>query len=577
MLFLFRKSQRVLLWILLVVVIITFVGFYGKSYLPQRKKVIFGTYKGKNIYDDDIARAVRGALVFRRLANIPIESSTNPEELEREGVQLLIRVDQAKSAGLAVSDEEIRALIERLFPPGILSSIVSYQQAIARLTGIPMKPREFEEHLRNILLIEKVRQYLMTTVLITEDEVKQQYDIDNSLIKIAYVPFFFKDFLAGLTVTTNEVEAFFNTSPEEFRMPNQVEIIAGLVEIDPDGVTIEEEELKEYYEENTDYFVVTNAVAETEDTSSDITVDEDVDDTEYRPYEEVKEEIRVAITDQRAREIATDKMNMLEFALLDSPISDAEARIDVFRKKADETGIPVIESGLVALEGTIPGITNSYEVIKAALNMELGAQSTVFTIPDKGYLIFIVKEKKESYIPELEECFQDVVKEVKNRRAFEAARIMAEQVNKQIKASSNDFVTAAESLGYTVRTSVPLNRQTGLTDINCPPRMVANLFAFPVEFPIVLPFMDGFLVAANLEIIPADYDLLALSDEGNPRQMLSAQSLNVLMSFLYAQAEQDFRIYKPVDQVPAPGSEPGAAPDTAPVPEQSPVPEAPVE
>lgn len=569
MLFLFRKSQRVLLWILLVVVIITFVGFYGKSYLPQRKKVLFGTYKGKNIYDEDIARAVRGALVFRRLANIPIESATKPEELEREGVQLLIRVDQAKSAGLAVSDEEIRALVERLFPQEILSSIQSYQGAIVRLTGIPMKPREFEEHLRNILLIEKVRQYLMTTVLITEDEVKQQYDIDNTLIKIAYIPFYFRDYLASLTVTTNEVEAFFNTTPEEFRMPNQVDILAGLVEIDPEGVTFEEEELKEYYEENKDYFVVTNQVTEAEDTSSDIIVDEDSDDTEYRPYEEVKEEIRVAITDQRAREIATDKMNMLEFALLDSPISDIEARTAVFRTKAGEIGIPLIESGLVALEDTIPGITNSYEIIRTALNMELGAQSTVFTIPDKGYLLFIVKEKKESYIPELEECFQDVAREVKNRRAFEAARTMAEQVNKQIRTSTNDFVTAAEALGYTVHTPVPLNRQTGLTDVNCPPRMVANMFAFPVQFPIVLPFMDGFLVAANLEIIPADYDLLALSDEGNPQQTLSAQSLNVLMSFLYAQAEQDFRIYKPVDQ--------GSAPDSVPGSEQSPVPESPVE
>jgi len=566
MLFLFRKSQRVLLWILLVVVIITFVGFYGKSGLPQREKKQFGTYKNKPVYDDDLRRYIRGALVFRRLANIPVQDTLTNEELEREGIQLMIRVDQAKTAGMVVSDQEVQMMVDRMFPGQVLGNLQAYQGAIVNLVGIQMKPREFEEHIRNILLIEKVRQYLMTSVLITEEEVRQQYDIDNSLIKIAYVPFFFKDYLAGTSATTNEVEAFYNTNPEEFRIPDQVDVLSALVEIDVAGVKIEEDELKEYYEENKDYFVLTNKQAIAEDTSSDIAIDEDSTDEQYKPYEEVKEEIRVKIADQRSIEIASDKMDMLEFALLDSPITEPEARLTVFRQKAKEVDIPLVEPGFLSLEDAIPGVTNSSDVIRAALSMERGVQSPVVAVPGKGFLIFIVQEKKETHIPELVECFPEVASEVKNRRAFETARMMADQVSRMVRSSSNDFVTAVKKQGYTVRTSVPLNRRTGLTDINCPASMIANMFAFPNEFPIVLPFMDGFMVAANIEYIPADFDLLKLSDENNPRGTLSSQSANVLMSFLYAQGEQSFKVIQQPEPPKQDAPQAPAIPPAPPVP-----------
>ena len=542
MLFLFRKSQRVLLWGLLVVVIITFVGFYGKSGLPSNPKIEIGTYQSKPIYNVDLTRAVRGALVFRRLSKVPNQSAVDPAELEQEGMQLLVRVRQAKAAGMAVSDVEIRAAVDGIFPGNVLGNVQAYKRAIAQFVGIPMPPREFEEHIRNILLVDKVRQYLMTTVLITEDEIKQQYDIDSTLMKLAYVPFFFKDYTSDLAAPTNEVDAFYNTNPEEFRTPDQVDILAAVVEIDVAGTKISDEEVKEYYEENKDYFVITNQTAAVEETSSEMAVDEDSDIAQYKPFATVKEEIQAKIADQRSKEIATDKIDMLEYALLDSSIAAPQERVTVFRQKATELDVTLIEPGLQSLKGAIPGVTNSYEVIRAALSMDPGAQSPVVTIPGKGYLLFIIKEKKASYIPELKECFQAVAKEVNNRRAFESARTMADQISRRIRAATNDFVSTAEKLGLTVRTSIPINRHTGLTDVNCPAQMIANMFAFPTEFPVVLPFMEGFLVVATTEFIPADYDLLALSKDNNPRGSLYAQSANVLMNFLYFQGQQSLRM-----------------------------------
>jgi len=456
-------------------------------------------------------------------------------------MQNLVVVEKAKLEGMIVSDEELHLAIENIFGGKGNFNQDAYLGVIANLTGTRTTEREFEEQFRDILLLQKVHRFLALSSIVTDDNIKGVYDANNTLIKLAYIPFNYSDYISKEEIPTNEVEQFFYANQEEFRVEPKVEIAYAVVEDNPSVVIFDEGELKEYYEENMELYEITNALAKTDSETNEVEfVDEEI---QYKPFDDVIDEIKENLTIQRANEIAYDKLEQLYFATSGIISRDIEKRTKAFKDGAAKLNIPVVETGLITLEDSIDNITNSYEVIRQAFGMESGKYSDLIRIPEKGYLIFILKDKTDSYIPELAEAEVKVKKEIRRRKALNAARMIATQLKDRIDAdinSSNSFVKVAEKTGLKPQTTLPLDRNSGIESIGCPAEVVSKMFAFPVNSSVVIPYADGFLLASPIDIYPADPELM-YSEIDNLKAMETRKQQNAIFYAWLINAFKDVR------------------------------------
>ena len=565
MLALLRKRQRVVLWIILVVIIFAFIiwGSYTGGRIQNRGPQRIAGYLGQQVIsEDELAKAVRGAIVYLRLMNYPPEllTETNPE-IEMEAWRRLIQLDQARKSGITVSaDEVVHAIQNMLFRGSENYSIEQYRAVVKSMAG-NMQLREFEEHIREILMIQRMQQLLGATVIVTDDDLREAYDTERTLVRVAYVPFFYTNFFAGQAISTNEIEEFYNANQEEFKVPPKVDLAYVLVTTAPAKVAVSDDDISVYYDENQLEFTVSNTTAALSNAVASAGAQSNAlaeADTTVLPLTQVKGQIRTNLVQQRAAEIARDQVGLLFLALSGSNERDAAKRADTFRATAKEKGMAVVDTGLLALDGALPGVSNAYQVLRAAFGMKAGEVSDAIEVPGKGYLTFIVKEHKEAYMPALEDATKNVQTEIRRRRALMAARAMAEGLRQRIGMLKTNFVTAARAAGCVVSTSVPLDRNTGIEEIDCPAQVVAHLFAYPANTAVVVPFKEGYLLASPIEFLAADYSLM-YEEADKLRERVASRAHNILFSSMFAQAARNVRIVRKPGQTqttaPGPGEE----------------------
>lgn len=539
MLALFRRSQRVFLWLLLIVIVVAFV-FWGSrpsdyNWGVARSRIV-GTIGSRVIKERDIAAAIRGVHIWLGLRGISRDMITDNREIEREAWMQLALTEAAKRAGIVVSPQELEQAVRNLFFRNTPFDRATYRAIIARLAG-HMTEREFEHHLSNIILGEKVRQMLASTVVVTEQDIRQAFAADRSLIKLAYVPFFYSNYVANQTVTTNEIEEFYNANQEVFKKPAQIDLVIAVAPLAPENVTVDDEEVAAYYDDNKEKFAITNTPASA--TNETDTLAEPV--KEYYDLADVAAQIRTNLINAKASDISYDLAEQLSFALSGLATRPLDERVRLFHEKAAALGLSILETGWMSLDDDLPGISNAYALVRSAFSLKPGELTDVTDIPGTGHVIVLVRDKRDAHLPLLEEIEDDVRAEIIRRRALSAAQMAASQLKSMLETTGQHLTNAA-SMGFPVTTTVPLDRHTGLDDIGCPPEVVAHLFAFPENTTVVVPFKDGFMLASPLEIIEADFDLL-YTDKDELAQRLANQAHNVLFSMWFQQALRPISVH----------------------------------
>ena len=551
MLALFRKSQKIVLWIILIVVVLTFVFWGAKSGnlapIATRANVV-GQIGDEKISGEQLAQAIRGAEIELQLNNVPRELLNQTKELEMEGWRRLIQTRAAKKNGVVVSDDELERFVQNVFFRGSAFDEMAYRQLIMRMAG-RMSAREFDAHLRDTLAIIKLRQSLANTMLVTEDELRQSYEADRTLVKLAYVPFYYSNYMAGIQVSTNELEEFYNTNPDDFKVPPQADMLVAIARIQPRSVTVDAEEVALAYEENKDRYLITNAVDDVAATDTNATVESD--EPRYRPFAEVQGEIEQQLRQQQASEIAYDLGEQLSFAMGATNIPATDGKAAYFTAKAKTLGMTTLAPGNLSLEDTIPGMTNAYALIKAALGMRAGEVSDVIEEPGVGHVIFLVRNVREQYLPELNDIKATVRAEIVRRRALDAARSSAEQLRAALNLEKISFTNAVAQRGYRASVTLPLDRGSSVRAIGLPAEMVARLFAFPKNTAVVVPFAQGYLLASPVDYLDADFDLM-YTDADERKAQLARQQENTLYGLWFSQAARAVKINESLKKEPAP-------------------------
>lgn len=534
MLHIFRKSQRPLLWIILVLVIFAFVGLWGTDIgvLPQRRPdFLVGRIGRTDITRDTLARAVRGVIINESLRGRNIRDLRR-SNLEHDALQRMALLAEAHNQGVVVSDEELRNFIQQNFFGQQPFSPEAYRAIIRQSFG-NITEREFEEHIRNTLVLEKLQQYINTGIVISEEDVLQRYRAKNALMQFAYVSFPLENYLESVEVFSNEVEDVFYQNEDMFLVPTKVQLAYAHVLPDTDDVIIDEEDLYFWYENRMDDYLVTNIVIEANVTNF-------VVDT--AAFDDVADTIRTKLTQRHAVERALDRA---EHLFLYTGMQDErydETHLHTFTNHAQSMGMRTVITDWLAEGDYLTGMPDTFTLVNAALEREPGTVLDPYEKEDGSFVVVTVIDSIPAHIPTLEEAWDEVFMRVKEQKAYDMALREAEFYQSLIdEKDTDDFAAAATELGFTVKTTDPLARTDTFENGRVPRQIVSRLFAFPVGSTTIAPYADGVMIVSPQRLYPADEALVHLYDE-EIRQNIWITSFNTLMSAFANKAFRDVHI-----------------------------------
>jgi peptidyl-prolyl cis-trans isomerase D len=148
-------------------------------------------------------------------------------------------------------------------------------------------------------------------------------------------------------------------------------------------------------------------------------------------------------------------------------------------KVAKAQGLPVQESGLFQREDPVPGLGASPQVTQAAFTLKEGEVSAPVNSA-RGPLFMVLAEKKDPYVPKLEEVSARVREDAIRSRAADLSRQRATEIAASLR-SAKDFAAAAKAQGLEAKETDLVTRAATLPDIGISPEVDAAAFALPVN------------------------------------------------------------------------------------------------
>jgi peptidyl-prolyl cis-trans isomerase D len=196
------------------------------------------------------------------------------------------------------------------------------------------------------------------------------------------------------------------------------------------------------------------------------------------------EEKRAAVT-QTLDEVRPQIMQTLTMQTADQQISErarqlgerlnAPGDLDTVAK---ELGIMVQESGLFQRQDPVPGLGAAPQISDEAFRLNDGQVSDALASP-RGPVFITVTEKKDPYVPALDEVKDRAREDLIRSRATELSRQRAASIAAALKSSS-DFAAAAKAQGFEAKSSELVAREAPLPDIGVSPEVDRAAFALPI-------------------------------------------------------------------------------------------------
>jgi len=247
------------------------------------------------------------------------------------------------------------------------------------------------------------------------------------------------------------------------------------------------------------------------------------------------DEVRAQIQDNLAWQ-RTDEQIEARIRELDTRISSATD----LATAANENSTTVQESGFFAREDPVPGLGPAPQVVASAFQLADNTVSKAVTSP-RGPVYFLVSEKKDPYVPALDEVKDRVREDVIRTKARDLSRQRANSIAASLR-SARDFAAAARGLGLEAKDSTLVTRESALPDIGVSPDVDKVAFELPVggvSEPIVTT--DATVIVKVTEREDVTPEKLASAKETFRDQLLTERRNQFFAAYLN-KAKQNMRI-----------------------------------
>jgi len=163
-----------------------------------------------------------------------------------------------------------------------------------------------------------------------------------------------------------------------------------------------------------------------------------------KPFDEVKDSIKVPLLLAKADKMASDEADKLSATIRRSNKVSLDELAKQFHLSLGETRPVTVTDAILELG-------NSKDAKEAIFRLRQGELSLPIRT-DRGYLVLSVQQIQPAHPGSLEEVRDKIVAELKQQKSTELARAKAEDLAKRVKAGEK-FDAAAKSLGLEPKTS----------------------------------------------------------------------------------------------------------------------------
>ncbi|WP_025209814.1 SurA N-terminal domain-containing protein [Hippea sp. KM1] len=195
--------------------------------------------KGGNFSDEDIRK-------------LNIKQKTIDMLIERA-----LLLQEAKREGIKVTDEDVLKAIESnkaFFYNGKFSK----EKYLALLKANNINPKDYEDSLRVVLYIDKLKKKLFKDLKVSDDEVKSFFDKNYSKVNLKFMVFDAEAFKNKVKVDDKALKEFFQKHKNDYRIPTMVKFKYIVVPLDyvKGKIKITDNQTKAFYKAHQDYFRV---------------------------------------------------------------------------------------------------------------------------------------------------------------------------------------------------------------------------------------------------------------------------------------------------------------------------------
>lgn len=242
---------KAVIWLVFAALLIPFAFFFtagGNPMTPEALKKA-GTVFGKDIaWDTFLAHQQWVRLWYPEEFN-QMDSSVTQPIIEQETWDRLILLHEAKRQGIKISEQDLAAFI-RTMPLFLENGEFIPARYYRLLQMVNMSPSQFEDLLRSTLMVERlIEQNRDQEVQVSEEEVREAYEnaYEKARVRIALYPS--NDFIdaANEAIEEEELRELFEQRAEDYVMPPQYTVeYAGVSDEEiKESVQISEEEILE--------------------------------------------------------------------------------------------------------------------------------------------------------------------------------------------------------------------------------------------------------------------------------------------------------------------------------------------
>ncbi len=254
-----------LIKVLLGAIVIVFVFWGVGSFRSQRGDRI-ATVNGDPINLDEYRKTFDNLIdqLRRRFGNSLDEDMIKNLQVKKQALNQLINntllLQEAERLKIRVSDTELATAISEI---GAFQRAGRFDKQLYRrmLDRLRMTPEEFEVTQRNAMMIEKLSALVTGGVKISDQEAMEWFNWANASVDIEFV-LFEPDAYKDVNPSLEETKTFFEGHKENYKTEAMVKVRYLYFNPDTYGskVTISDEELLEYYNENRDAFKIPKTV-----------------------------------------------------------------------------------------------------------------------------------------------------------------------------------------------------------------------------------------------------------------------------------------------------------------------------
>jgi peptidyl-prolyl cis-trans isomerase D len=228
-----RRHKGWLKWSLALVVL-TFVFFYIPEFLGPDQSMLLGgdrlaTIDSRSISVTDFRRRYLAQVQAYRssyggnLTDDILRQMQVPQQVLQQMIQEKAELSEAERAGITVSDAEVRAQIVAI--PGLQENgqfigEQRYRQLLAQQTP-PMTPSDFEQSVRESLMLDKFRAGLTEWMTVSDAELEREYTRRNEKVTLDVVAVLADNFKTQVNPTDADIAGYYDKNTEQYRIPDR--------------------------------------------------------------------------------------------------------------------------------------------------------------------------------------------------------------------------------------------------------------------------------------------------------------------------------------------------------------------